>query len=478
MLLLHLGVLAAVFLVTGLIRDGKLRSGLITVSSVIFVFFLQPLVPIRNFDFWFPLLTISLTLFTWATCARDPDLHFNTFRGEFLLIFLTIAFIAISRELPFGVIFTASRPPVLSTSFPIIVVLFILLLGRTAVRKPVPQSLYTVFIVILIGLLVIMKTPLLAEKTSVFLRQLSGQQTDTALAADIRWLGYSYIAFRLLSVVIDRKKGRRLFVSPGQFISYVCFPVSLAAGPIDRLDHFVKNLTENKKADETTYESAFKRLGTGMVKKFVLADGLALIALSSQNHSQFITPGWAWFAMFAYSLQIYFDFSGYTDIAIGIGKLAGISLPENFNHPYMKTDIAKFWNNWHMTLTQWIRAYVFNPLTRKFRADKKNPMPQWSMILIAQFVTMSLIGLWHGVTANFLIWGVWHAFGLFIHQLYSDQLKSHLSAMQTKQPALYRFYSLCSWALTFLFVSLGWCWFVLGTPAETLTFYRTLLIGR
>lgn len=474
MFLLDIAVLLAAFFIIGLIRNPKLRAALITIASVLFVFYLQPLVPIRNFDYWFPFLTLSLALLTWMFCARDPDLPIRAHRDELALILFTTLVVALSRLTPFNSPFTASRPPALRLSLPAIAFLFIFLAGSFRLLKKNLTILYRLLIILLISLLAIIKTPFLALKAAEVLRSLSGQQIDSALASDIRWLGYSYIAFRLLSVVIDRKKDRKLFVSPGQFISYVCFPPALAAGPIDRLDRFTKKLAESL-SSPIPYDTAFERLAIGAFKKFILADGLALIALSQQNHAQFQSSCWAWAALAAYSLQIYFDFSGYTDIAIGLGLLVGIQLPENFNHPYLKPDIARFWNNWHMTLTQWIRSYVFNPLTRKLRSNKQRSMPQWLIVLTAQFVTMGLIGAWHGVTVNFLIWGAWHALGLFLHQLYNERMKDRLLALQ-QRPRWYQLYTLLSWLLTVLFVALSWVWFVLAGPGNVITFYRSLLM--
>lgn len=476
MFLLDIAILLAAFFIIGLILNPKLRSALITISSVLFIFYLQPLVPIRNFDYWFPFLTLSFTLLTWVFCARDPDLPIHAHRDELALILFTMLVVALSRLVPFNSLFTASRPPALWLSLPTIAFLFFFLAGNARPHKINLTVVYRLLIILLISLLVIIKTPFLALKAAEALRSLSGQQIDSALASDIRWLGYSYIAFRLLSVAIDRNRGRKLFVSPGQFISYVCFPPALSAGPIDRLDQFAKKLTGSLSAP-IPYDTAFERLAIGAFKKFILADGLALIALSQQNHAQFQASCWAWVALAAYSLQIYFDFSGYTDIAIGISLLVNIRLPENFNHPYLKPDIARFWNNWHMTLTQWIRSYVFNPLTRKLRSNKQQPLPQWLIVLLTQFVTMGLIGAWHGVTVNFLIWGAWHALGLFIHQLYNERMKDRLLALQ-QRPRRYQLYTLLSWLLTVLFVALGWVWFVLAEPGNVITFYRMLLMGR
>jgi D-alanyl-lipoteichoic acid acyltransferase DltB (MBOAT superfamily) len=169
--------------------------------------------------------------------------------------------------------------------------------------------------------------------------------------------------------------------------------------------------------------------------------------------------------LYAYALRIFFDFSGYTDIAIGMGQLLGIHLPENFDRPYLKQNLTLFWNSWHMTLAQWFRAYFFNPLTRKLRADPRNiPLPL--IIFIGQLSTFILIGLWHGISWNYAIWGAWHGIGLFIHNRWSDLIRSKASSLDYR-PGLKRLVSVCSTVVTFNFVCLGWVWFALSTPAQS-----------
>jgi alginate O-acetyltransferase complex protein AlgI len=196
-----------------------------------------------------------------------------------------------------------------------------------------------------------------------------------------------------------------------------------------------------------------------LFKKFALADSLALISLNPQNAAQVVSTAWLWVLLFGYSLRIYLDFSGYTDIAIGLGNLMGFRLPENFDRPYLKTNLTAFWNSWHMTLALWFRAYLFNPLTRALRM-RPEKLPPWLIILVGQTITMALIGLWHGVTWNFLIWGLWHGAGLFIHNRWSDWMRPR-SALIEARPALARILKFSGWMLTFLFVTLGWVWFAL-----------------
>jgi len=201
-------------------------------------------------------------------------------------------------------------------------------------------------------------------------------------------------------------------------------------------------------------------MAIGVFKKFALADGLALIALNDTNAVQLISPGWGWALLYAYTLRIYFDFSGYTDIAIGMGMLVGVKLPENFDSPYFKPNLTAFWNSWHITLAQWFRAYYFNPLTRTLRG-RKLPIPV--IIFITQITTMILIGLWHGVTWNFLIWGAWHGIGVFVHNRWSNAFRARYDQWDIS-PHLKSILNSSGILLTFHFITLGWVWFALSAP--------------
>jgi D-alanyl-lipoteichoic acid acyltransferase DltB (MBOAT superfamily) len=174
--------------------------------------------------------------------------------------------------------------------------------------------------------------------------------------------------------------------------------------------------------------------------------------------------------LYAYAFQIYFDFSGYTDIAIGLGRLLGIKLPENFKAPYLKPNLTQFWNNWHMTLTQWIRAYFFNPVTRSLRSAKK-PLPIPVIIFITQVATMLLIGLWHGVTWNFALWGLWHGLGLFAHNRWSELTRVRFAALSL---GWQKVLNVGGMLLTFNFVALGWVFFALPQLSISFHFLRVL----
>jgi len=176
--------------------------------------------------------------------------------------------------------------------------------------------------------------------------------------------------------------------------------------------------------------------------------------------------------LYAYGLRLYLDFSGYIDIALGLGNLLGITLPENFNKPYLKTNLTTFWNSWNITLASWFRAYFFNPLTRSMRQSQLK-FPTWLIIFIGQFSTMALIGLWHGITWNYALWGVWHALGLFIHNRWSEWLRQRL-VLDEERVNLHRMLKLGGWFLTFNYVTLSWVWFALPSPSASLAVFKTL----
>lgn len=464
-------ILFVILMLLRLIPQNNLQKRILIFISVLFLFRLQPAVPIRNFDFWFPVLTIGATLLCWAICCRDKG---ESGWIDLAVIIGAVFLVEMTRFLDLDGFLTRTRPPQLWIAAAVLAGWsLILLLARNFGDKH-QKVFVSAGIFLLILVLALLKTPFLELKSSMFLRMLSGQSAENALSTDLRWIGFSYLAFRLLSVLIDTKNGRKLAAGPGEFFLYGCFPPTLSAGPIDRFDHFRNELNSKKEDIQTDLLQAAERIGTGLFKKFIIADSLSYIALSSKNSNQFSGAEWAWAALIFYGLQLYFDFSGYSDIAIGLGKVLGITLPENFQHPYLKPDLAKFWNSWHSTLTQWIRIYAFNPLVRKLRMKKEHPLPQWLIILISQLVTMLLIGLWHGVTLNFAIWGIWHAAGLFVHQQYEQRSKAWLFDLRTKSRFFFRIYTLFSTILTVLFVMTGWVWFALPDFASAIQFYNRL----
>jgi D-alanyl-lipoteichoic acid acyltransferase DltB (MBOAT superfamily) len=328
-------------------------------------------------------------------------------------------------------------------------------------------------ILLLLVFFILQKNQSLSIMTSAGLRSLTGQSIGLATSLDISWIGYSYIAFRLIHVLRDRITGRLPEINFREMITYTIFFPTITAGPIDRVQRFIGDLQAEYILQTSQIIRGGRRILIGLFKKFALADSLALLALNAQNASQITSTGWAWVMLYAYSFRIYYDFSGYTDIALGIGELVGFTLPENFNRSYLQTNLTTFWNNWHMTLTNWFRAYFFNPLTRAMRSSK-HKLPMWLIILVGQLSTMVLIGLWHGVTWNFAIWGTWHGIGLFVHNRWASFARS-VFKFEDKSNRFQKLVNGLGVVLTFSYVSLGWLWFVLPTPDSALQVILNLI---
>ena len=458
-------ILAVASLLWAAIFRNHGRTWFMLIVSVVVIFWLQPALPIRGFDFWIPVATLIITIFSWYITADDEARKQRKNSIVLAIIAGVIVLLNLTRFLPIAQIFTASRPPQIETTLAILFISGLTLFAFSRLTK-FSASFLTVGLILTIGLFLTLKVPVLTYWTSTFLRSLTGQDVSAARVTDFRWLGFSYVAFRLIHTIRDRQSGRFPSVDLGEYLTYVIFFPAFTAGPIDRIERFIKDLRAPFAGlSLETFFPAGQRLLLGLFKKFVVADALALIALNDTNALQVTSTFWMWVIVYAYAFQIYFDFSGYTDIALGIAQLLGIKLPENFASPYLKPNLTQFWNNWHMTLTQWFRAYFFNPITRWLRSWQK-PMSIPMMILLTQVATMLLISFWHGVTWNFTIWGLWHGLGLFLHNRWNDATKAKSAAWATtptRQAAL----NVSGIFLTFHFVALGWIFFALSSPATS-----------
>lgn len=481
-------ILAAASLMWATLLRNHGRTWFMLIASVVVIFWLQPALPIRGADFFTPLATLVLVVLTWFITADDEA---RKQRKNIIILAIVagiVLLLNLTRFLPASFQFlTASRPPQLETTLLIFLITGLTLLAFSRLTR-FSASFLTVGLVLTIGLFLLIKIPALSLWLSSFLRTLSGQSLTNVSANDFRWLGFSYVAFRLIHTIRDKQSSRFPSVDVGEFITYVIFFPAFTAGPIDRLERFIKDLRavpspqshEDAKAQSEkslwlrafepswlngTVFPASQRLLLGLFKKFVIADALALIALNDTNATQVTSTFWMWVIVYAYAFQIYFDFSGYTDIALGIAQLLGIKLPENFASPYLKPNLTQFWNNWHMTLTQWFRAYFFNPITRWLRSWQK-PMSIPMMILLTQVATMLLIGFWHGVTWNFTLWGLWHGLGLFIHNRWNDMTKAKSAAWATT-PKRQAILNISGILLTFHFVAIGWIFFALSSPVTS-----------
>ncbi len=467
------GVIFIVFL------SSKLREWALFFGSVSAVYWLQSPLPIRFLDFELPTLTLLVTVTVWLFVRDNTRRQFSTqdrlALGGILLIILVMA--AMRYVQPVYRL-TPSRPPQMELVITGLIIWGFVAGGLWLIlsKRSLALALHGLLLVI-IGLFFVFKTESIAVELSRLLRSQTGQDTTIAKMSELSWLGFSYIAFRLIHTIRDKQAGRLPALELHEFITYVVFFPSLIAGPIDRAERFSKDfrtLSTIHAIDPHRFMVGAGRITVGIFKKFVIADTLAQgIALNVANASETTSTLFLWVLLYGYALRLFFDFSGYSDIAIGIGMLFGITLPENFNRPYLKTNLTTFWQNWHMTLSNWARFYIFTPLSRTLLTRKPRPS-NTLIVLVTQVSTMIIIGLWHGISWNFLIWGLWHGFGLFVHKLWSDRTRVwHLGIRNDKTQL--RLWSVVGWFITFHFVVVGWVWFALPSVDLSLSVLMRLV---
>lgn len=471
MSLTQLLILAGVALAARGLAGGRYRRAAVLLVSVLALYWLQPAIPIRQLDFWLPTVTIGLTALTWALTRPGPGLPLERetllWGGAVAGLVLTVG---VLRYVEPVCCLTPSRPPEAGwVALSLAGIALLAALGARFGAGRWPVLLLAVFG--LIGLLMVLKLEPLGQAASAALRGLSGQSPALAAAADLQWLGISYVVFRLMHTLRDRAAGRLPALSLQEYAAYVLFFPAITAGPIDRAERFIKDFRAELRADANDLTEGARRLLLGLFKKFVVADSLGLFALNAFNAAQAGSAVWLWVLVYAYAFRIYFDFAGYTDVAIGLGRWLGVRLPENFDRPYLKPNLTAFWNSWHITLAQWFRAYYFNPLTRALR---ERAVPPTLSIFLAQATTMVLIGLWHALTWNFALWGLWHGLGLFVHNRWLAWSRGRFPLLE-QNAAARRAWEIAGVLLTFHFVTLGWVWFALPEVSLSLKAFATLL---
>ena len=273
-----------------------------------------------------------------------------------------------------------------------------------------------------------------------------------ALPAWLDWalpLGISFFTFQMLSALIDVYRGQwDEKITFRQWCLYVSFFPQFIAGPIARANELVDQLQVLHALKWVDLRAGAFIFAGGLIKKALFADNLAPLVemLYSQPESLDFTT--AWIATLAFALQIYFDFSGYSEMAIGLGRMFGIRLPRNFKHPYISKNCSEFWHRWHMTLSRWLRDYLFIPLGGSRCSGQRTS--------INLLITMVLGGLWHGAGWNFVFWGFLHGTYLIGHR----GLKAFYVAIDLNSKfILHRIVASLSPLFTFILICFTWVFF-------------------
>lgn len=233
-------------------------------------------------------------------------------------------------------------------------------------------------------------------------------------------VGISFFTFQALTYTIDLYLGKCDFCNdPLKFSAFVCMFPQLLAGPITRFRFLDSQLDRvHQLDDQVDYPSAMSQFFQGLIKKVLLADQLGILINPYFLPEAQLSPNLAWIAIVGYSLQIYFDFSGYSDMAIGIGRALGFALPVNFRTPYLASNPVDFWRRWHISLSTWFRDYVYIPLGGNRSGRNRT---YWNL-----FVTMIVAGVWHGASWNFVLWGAWHGLNLVLYKIIPVRVRAFI----------------------------------------------------
>jgi alginate O-acetyltransferase complex protein AlgI len=275
-------------------------------------------------------------------------------------------------------------------------------------------------------------------------------------------LAISFFTFEFVHVLVDIYYGKIETLDPLDFSVFTMFFPTLVAGPIKRYQSFAPQVRAIVTPPPERFMLNVYRVMIGLTKKTIIADSMNAFT------TPIATPGDPfgrldyWVAVIAYTIKIYFDFSGYSDIAIGLGGLLGVRIPENFDMPYRQRNITDFWNHWHVSLSTWIRDYVFIPLG----GSRGKPL----QTIVNLFIAMALSGLWHGAAFTFILWGLWHGMGLAIHRLWRSTAVKRFPALAGPSPAL-RYLSVAG---TLAFVATGWILFAAPSLGNATTVFLRL----
>lgn len=267
-------------------------------------------------------------------------------------------------------------------------------------------------------------------------------------------IGISFYTFQTMSYTIDVYRGdakvQKNLITFGAYVSL--FP-QLIAGPIIRFKDVAEQL-DHRKDSLSLFSKGIVRFIIGLAKKVLIANQIGILweeisAISTEN----LTTVTAWLGILAFTLQIYFDFSGYSDMAIGLGAMFGFSFPENFNYPYESKSITEFWRRWHISLGTWFREYVYIPLGGNRRG--------WKRQLINLIIVWFLTGLWHGANMNFVLWGMYYGVLLLFE-------KFVLKSLLPKLPAILQH------IYTMILVMIGWSLFSWQDMADAAGYIKTM----
>ncbi len=306
-----------------------------------------------------------------------------------------------------------------------------------------------------------------ADSFAVLLHRL-GFHVEPMLLHVVLPVGISFYTFQALSYTIDVYRGR---IEPVKdvlaFLAFISFFPQLCAGPIERASHMLPQFMRPRVFDAAAASDGMRQMLWGFFKKVVIADNCAPLVTEAFAQAQDQHPLNLCYAALLFTFQIYCDFGGYSDIAIGCARLFGFDLMRNFAFPYFSRDIAEFWRRWHMSLTSWFRDYVYIPLGGS-RGGR------WITVRNT-FIVFLVSGLWHGANWTFIVWGGIHAL-LFVPLLLRGVNRTHLGPI-AKGRCLPSAKEVLHMVLTFALVVLAWVFFRAASVQDAMAFLSRMIIG-
>lgn len=288
---------------------------------------------------------------------------------------------------------------------------------------------------------------------------------DRLLLDIILPVGISFYTFQALSYSIDVYRGTiQATKDPIQFFAYVSFFPQLVAGPIERASSLLPQFERTRTFDYDTAVDGIRQMLWGFFKKLVVADNCAIFVDDVWGNYAGESGSTLWLAAVLFAVQIYGDFSGYSDIAIGTSKLLGIRLMKNFDNPYFSRDIAEFWRRWHISLTTWFRDYIYIPLGGS-RVSKIK-------VIRNTFIIFLVSGLWHGANWTYVVWGFYHAV-LFMPLILLGKNRKYLNVVAADRifPTIKELFQMLG---TFILAVLGWVIFRSESMEQACLFYREM----
>ena len=396
--------------------------------------------------------------------SRALSLNFATLQYALFLLLVVLLYWAVPRRagryllIGASLLFYASWNVLYVPGF-VVLILANWSLGMLAARPGRARLAIALAVILDLGLLAIVKyLDWVLGGTMGLLAWINGTSNGWQPLGIVLPLAISFVTFTQIAYVVDIARGRAPERHLGRYALFVSFFPHLIAGPIMRAHEFLPQVRHPRPFSVQFLRLALPLLIGGLLKK-TIGDTLAPTADLAFQHPASASTLVVWIGVLAFAFQVFLDFSGYTDMALGSAWLMGFHLPPNFDWPYRSLSIADFWRRWHMTLSRWLRDYLYIPLggNRKGRART----------YLNLFLTMVLGGIWHGAGITFVIWGAWQGAGLVVNRWWTQNVRTR--GVPGLPVAL-------AWAATFLFALVGWVFFRATSLTDALTYLKHMVV--